>query len=587
MLQLGIRGLGIARFKFNPISWFLKGEPGAWYDPSDLTTLFQDSAGTIPMSAVGTVADQPVGLMLDKSKGLALGAELVVNPDFTTDTWWSKDAGVTISGGTANWIATAATYQIYRTSFLTVGAYYEITFTITSITLGGLRANVGANLGTVRTVAGTYTERLTATSSATFGVYSSGASTTASVDNVSVKLVQGNHAFQGDSTSTPAKRPMLSARVNLLTKTEDFSDAVWGTPTSTVAAITPTATIAPDGTLTGAKLYCTTSSGMHYITQTVSANKPITLSVYAKAAEFSFLGLGSIQYGGLVASFNLSDGTYDKTVLGGSLLDASMVPAGNGWYKCSVMIGNNILNYISINVLNAINNLGFTDLTSSGIYIWHPDLRPTNAGALLPAYQRVNTASDYDTAGFPLYLKCNGTSSAMSTNSIDYTTTNTTKLTIVAGVRSEAGGLKTIVESSEGVGISVGAYGFGQGYITGVSGIGYTANGPTEYGSETPALAVPYINVPTLLLDVQATPLANRGKIRINGIAQALPSTYGSAASTGSIANYKLYLFSRAGSTTTVYNGNFYGAIIRGAASDTASVTQTENYMATKTGITF
>jgi len=36
---------------------------GAWYDPSDIDTLFQDSAGTTPV----TTAGQPVGLMLDKS----------------------------------------------------------------------------------------------------------------------------------------------------------------------------------------------------------------------------------------------------------------------------------------------------------------------------------------------------------------------------------------------------------------------------------------------------------------------------------------------------------------------------------------
>lgn len=35
----------------------------AWYDPSDLTTLYQDAAGTTPVTAAG----QPVGRMLDKS----------------------------------------------------------------------------------------------------------------------------------------------------------------------------------------------------------------------------------------------------------------------------------------------------------------------------------------------------------------------------------------------------------------------------------------------------------------------------------------------------------------------------------------
>lgn len=44
-------------------SFFAAGEQGAWYDPSDLNTLFQDDAGTVPVTASG----QTVGRMLDKS----------------------------------------------------------------------------------------------------------------------------------------------------------------------------------------------------------------------------------------------------------------------------------------------------------------------------------------------------------------------------------------------------------------------------------------------------------------------------------------------------------------------------------------
>ena len=42
---------------------FGSGEQGLWCDPSDKSTLFQDAAGTIPVTAV----EQPVGKMLDKS----------------------------------------------------------------------------------------------------------------------------------------------------------------------------------------------------------------------------------------------------------------------------------------------------------------------------------------------------------------------------------------------------------------------------------------------------------------------------------------------------------------------------------------
>jgi len=44
-------------------SLFATGEKGAWYDPSDITTLFQDVAGTIPVTATG----QAVARINDKS----------------------------------------------------------------------------------------------------------------------------------------------------------------------------------------------------------------------------------------------------------------------------------------------------------------------------------------------------------------------------------------------------------------------------------------------------------------------------------------------------------------------------------------
>ena len=42
---------------------FANGEQGFFYDPNDLSTMFQDAAGTVPVTGAG----QPVGLILDKS----------------------------------------------------------------------------------------------------------------------------------------------------------------------------------------------------------------------------------------------------------------------------------------------------------------------------------------------------------------------------------------------------------------------------------------------------------------------------------------------------------------------------------------
>jgi len=47
---------------FNPTTLFAD-DTGGWWDPADMSTLFQDSAGTTPVTA----ADQPVGRANDKS----------------------------------------------------------------------------------------------------------------------------------------------------------------------------------------------------------------------------------------------------------------------------------------------------------------------------------------------------------------------------------------------------------------------------------------------------------------------------------------------------------------------------------------
>lgn len=49
--------------EFLPSSLFGPADQGYWYDNQDLTTMYQDTAGTIPVTAV----EQPVGRQLDKS----------------------------------------------------------------------------------------------------------------------------------------------------------------------------------------------------------------------------------------------------------------------------------------------------------------------------------------------------------------------------------------------------------------------------------------------------------------------------------------------------------------------------------------
>ena len=126
-------GIGVTLFKrmaggsrFSPSSLFSSGEQGVWYDPSSINTLYQDSQGVTPVTAVG----QPVGLMLDKSEGLAQGAEEITNGDFSNGlTGWVTTGDVSIVSGSAH-LANTSTYgaQAFQgVSGLTVGKFYKLT----------------------------------------------------------------------------------------------------------------------------------------------------------------------------------------------------------------------------------------------------------------------------------------------------------------------------------------------------------------------------------------------------------------------------------------------------------------------------
>lgn len=111
---IGSNGILKYSYNFDEIirQIFSHQEQGFAYDPNDLTTLYQDAAGTIPVTAAG----QPVGLMKDKSgrnnhayqtvsasrpilkQTPILGNELVVNGDFSSGlTGWGAVGGASVS----------------------------------------------------------------------------------------------------------------------------------------------------------------------------------------------------------------------------------------------------------------------------------------------------------------------------------------------------------------------------------------------------------------------------------------------------------------------------------------------------------
>jgi len=62
--MIGLKlGIGFNSNRYSPLRLFADGTAGLWLDVQDLSTLFQDAAGTTPVTAAG----QPVGLIRDKS----------------------------------------------------------------------------------------------------------------------------------------------------------------------------------------------------------------------------------------------------------------------------------------------------------------------------------------------------------------------------------------------------------------------------------------------------------------------------------------------------------------------------------------
>jgi hypothetical protein len=138
-LGLSIPQIAVRGTRFSPGSLFAAGEQGAWYDPSDFSTLSQDSAGTTPVTAV----EQPVGLMLDKSKGGvgtngAKRVNLLTKTEEFDDAAWTKrsaNAGVT-ANATTDPLGTSTADEIYSIGAVTdtnVGVLQSLTKTAAAI----------------------------------------------------------------------------------------------------------------------------------------------------------------------------------------------------------------------------------------------------------------------------------------------------------------------------------------------------------------------------------------------------------------------------------------------------------------------
>lgn len=188
---------------------FANGEQGFFYDPNDLTTLYQDAAGTIPVTGAG----QPVGLILDKSKRLELGGEIVTN------SWTPNAVTITYSGNSLTFLnANQSADLANNTGSIVAGKWYKGSFTVSDFVAGGVSFSVGAtSQGTASDLAnGAYSFIFQATATGILQLRARFSATTLKVSNITLKELLGNHAYQTTSASRPILRKNAVTGANYL-----------------------------------------------------------------------------------------------------------------------------------------------------------------------------------------------------------------------------------------------------------------------------------------------------------------------------------------------------------------------------------
>lgn len=436
---------------FSPASLFAAGEQGVWYDPSDFSTMFQDSAGTTPVTAV----EQPVGRILDKSG-------------------------------------------------------------------------------------------------------------------------RGNHATQ----STSASRPVLSARVNLLTKTEQFDDAVWAKAAGVSVPVTNN--LAPDGTLTADTITSTAGNQINQTNIATIVGATYTTSAWIKktigATVFPMLVLnGTAVFGQVILNTNTGVANVRSGVPGAT--NVVVTDAVDYWRLSFSTVPNSTISSVLFYAAASTDGTSYTGGLSASHIIWGADLRVTNDGVGIPAYQRVNTSTDYDTTGFPYYLRFDGTDDSMATGTI---TPGIDKAQVFAGVRKLSDATSAILlESSVNAGANNGAL-----YVvTGPDPLAANRYSSVTKGSATVTpsnIAITNLgNAPDqAVLSTTHDIAGDLTTIRRNGVAGTSSTV---DLGTGNFLAYPLYIGSRAGSSSR-FNGRIYSLIVRfGANLDATTITNTETWVNGKT----
>ena len=534
-----------------PFSLFANNEQGAWYDPSDFAPLFQNPTGTTPVTAV----EQPVRLMLDRSRGLVLGGELCTNGGFDSDTLWTKGAGAVIANGYLEQASAGAGYT--SKMFTTVaGQTYAVTFTVllgqvyigawTNAPTSGLLADWGG-IGV-----GTHTRFFRADDTDATVSFVAVTSPTLRIDDISIKLLPGNHALAPNDAS----RPVLRSRYNLLTYSEQFDNAGWakiGGGTGSAPVVTANAALAPDGTMTADSIVFNRGAGNTTADRSYLQQTPTVLSgAHAQTIWLKAATAGDV--GKQLAMRNVQGTSYLAMTLTAD------------WVRYERLETGSLSNW-------ALENRGGTTVDNTvTALVWGAQLlTAADQAATGGAYQRIAAATDYDTSNpvWRPYLAFDGSDDWMPTQpALDLGT----DWTHVGGwTKTAAGGTFSFALSAApnaGIYTDNNAIWFvydSTGTLATISPTNSALNTTYVYGVESAAGGA-HANVIG----------------RLNGVSGTSRQQFDDTASAQGLA-----LFTRFNTAFSIgMAGRFYGGVWVKRALTAAELTATEQWMAGKTGVT-
>ena len=311
-----------------------------------------------------------------------LGSEEITG--FTNGTSYPYDTFTTSTNNITSAIVSSAWAGAASNAIsLVSGKVYKVTFDYTKNSGNDLRVKFssqfsGAGTGMSNTflisASGSQTLELIPTSTETgylqLGTASGSDSLDISITNVSVKESTKNNLARVDYTGSTSSLLAEPQRTNLITYSEDFSNAAWSiSELSFGSKVT-----SPTGTNDAITIIETDATAQHNIFDAVVfTNEPYTLSCYAKLGTSSNRGIflrvrdgntSGTSYG--IAFFNLSNATF--TTSGG--ISANIENVGNGWYRCSLTVtAPNSSSFCLIGLADGNSNYYDGDGTSN-VFIW-------------------------------------------------------------------------------------------------------------------------------------------------------------------------------------------------------------------------